>query len=306
MVSEKIIVIAGPTASGKTEVAVEVALAVGGEVIGADSMQVYRGLVIGAASPTPEQMRGVPHHIVGVVDPKESCTTWDWLTRAEAAISDIANRGKVAIVTGGAGLYIRSLLKGMFDAPNADLELRARLKEKAKSQDLYAELQRKDPTAASKIHPNDTYRIVRALEVIEQTGKPISSQWREWDAPERYDALKIALDLPRADLHERINRRVEKMVELGLVEEVRRLKEEGYTRDLRPMRHFGYRYIFAHLDGEMTLEEAVALIQRDTRRYARRQLTWFRNEKGYTWLNPEKDMKRIIELARAHAVVAFN
>jgi len=301
MKRERIIVIAGPTSSGKTAVAAEVALAVGGEVVGADSMQVYRGLVIGAGAPTVEQMRGAPHHLIGEIDPAAQFTSWDWLTRAEALIADISSRGKLPIVAGGTGLYIRSLLHGMFDAPFGDPELRNKIKERHRGEDLHEVLKQVDSAAALRIHPNDTYRIVRALEVFEQTGKPISGQQHEWGAPERYDALKIALDLPRKELHRRINLRVEEMIAGGLVAEVRGLKEQGYSRDLRPMRHFGYRHIWAYIEGEVSLEEAMRLMQRDTRRYARRQLTWFRAERGMTWMHPEKDLKRIIEMARAVA-----
>ena len=295
----KIIIIAGPTATGKTAVAVEVALALGGEVVGADSMQVYRGLVIGAASPTLEQMRGVPHHLIGVIAPSEHFTTWDWLARAETIIADISSRGKVAIVAGGAGLYIRSLLHGMFDAPYGDPELRKRIRARSESENLHETLRRVDPASASRIHPNDEYRIVRALEVFEQTARPLSEQQREWSAPERYEAIKIALDLPREELHLRINRRAELMIENGLVDEVRGLKELGLSRDMRPMRHFGYRHIWACIEGEISLEEALSLMQRDTRRYARRQLTWFRAEPGMTWLHPEKDLTRITEMVRS-------
>lgn len=297
MSKQKIIIIAGPTATGKTDVAVEAALAVGGEVIGADSMQVYSGLVIGAAAPTVEQMRGVPHHLVGVIDPTEHFTSWDWLARAETHITDISSSGKMPIVAGGAGLYIRSLLHGMFEAPYGDPELRKRIKERYSREDIHEALKRLDPEAALRIHPNDTYRIVRALEVFEQTGKPISGQWREWNSPDRYDALKIALDLPREELHRRINRRAEEMIESGLVAEVLGLKERGYSRDMRPMRHFGYRHIWAHIEGQMSLDEALNLMQRDSRRYARRQITWFRAEPDMIWTHPEKDIKRIIELA---------
>ena len=292
-----IIIIAGPTATGKTEVAVEVALAVGGEVIGADSMQVYSGLVIGSAMPTPEQMRGAPHHLIGEIDPAENFTAWDWLVRAKALIGEISSRGNVPIVAGGAGLYMRSLMHGMFEAPDSDPEIRKRLKKRAKEEDLYETLKRVDPKAASNIHPNDAYRIARALEVFEQTGKPISESWKEWNSPDLYDAIKIGLDLPRKELHDRINRRAEEMVRAGLVEEVKKLKRQGYSRDLRPMRHFGYRYIWAHIEGEISLEEALRLMQRDTRRYARRQLTWFRNEPGMTWMHPQKDLEKIINLA---------
>lgn len=297
MKGEKVIIIAGPTASGKTEIAVEVALAVGGEVIGADSMQIYRGLEIGTASPTKEEMRGVAHHLIGVVEPKENFTAWDWLAFARKFISEITARGKVPIVAGGTGLYIRSLLKGLFDAPFPDLDLRKKLKSCDDVGKLYERLKEIDPITAQKIHPNDKYRIVRALEVFEQTGKPISQLRSEWNAPDRYEALKILLDLPRDELYERIARRAEEMIKKGLIEEVKRIRESGYSRNIRPMMHFGYRYIWSFLEGEISLERALELMKRDTRHYARKQLTWFKREEGFIRLNPSTQKKEIIELS---------
>ena len=297
---QKIMIIAGPTASGKTDVAVKVAVAVDGEVVGADSMQIYRHMEIGCAAPTDKQRSGIPHHLIGIIDPDENFTVADWVERAKKLIGEIIARGKAPIVCGGAGLFIRSLLHGIFDAPDSDPELRNKIRGKADGDELYEKLKKNDPAAARKIHPNDIYRIVRALEVFELTGEPISAQWGQWDLPDLYDALKIGLDLPREKLHERINIRAEKMVESGLFDEIHALKGRGYTGDLRPMGHFGYRHMWAHIEGEMSIDRALELMQRDTRRYARRQLTWFRAEDGMEWMHPERDIDRIVELAREH------
>lgn len=298
MKREKIIIIAGPTASGKTEIAVEAALAVGGEVIGADSMQIYRGLEIGTASPTKEQMRGVPHHLIGIVEPEKDFTAWDWLVSAEKIIAEITARKKIPIVAGGTGLYIRSLLKGLFDAPFPDPDLRKKLKECDDVVKLYDRLKKVDPAGAAKIHPNDKYRIVRALEVFEQTGIPASRLRSEWNSPDKYEALKILLDVPRNELYERINKRAEEMINMGLIEEVKRIKQSGCSREIRAMQHFGYRHIWSFLEGEISLERALELMKRDTRHYARKQLTWFKKEEGFLRFNPTLQRDEIIESAR--------
>lgn len=297
MKQEKIIIIAGPTATGKTKIAVEVALVVNGEVIGADSMQIYRGLEIGTAAPTKDEMRGVPHHLIGVVEPLENFTAWDWLVSAEKLIAEIAARDKVPIVAGGTGLYIRSLLKGLFDTPFPDPDLRNRLKKCDDVEGFYARLKEVDPVSANKIHPNDKYRIVRALEVFEQTGKPVSQLRSEWEAPDRYKALKILLDIPRDELYKRINERAEEMVKMGLIEEVKRIKERGCSRESKPMQHFGYRYIWSFLEGEIPLERALELMKRDTRHYARKQLTWFKKERNFIRFNPITQTREIIRTA---------
>jgi len=290
----------GPTAVGKTPVAVEIARRFGGEVVGADSMQVYRHMVIGTASPTSDEMRGVVHHLVGMIEPAEPFTAADWLERATAAVRDIVSRKMLPVVAGGTGLYFRALFDGLFEAPHPDPELRESLAERAGREDLYPELKRSDPEAARNIHPNDTYRIKRALEVYYQTGVPISEHWRNQRPPEKYDDLRIGLKLPRAELHRRIDERVRKMIESGLVDEVERLMEMGYARDTWPMRHFGYRYAWAYIVGEMELEEATGLLARDTRRYARRQLTWFRADERIRWFNPESDMDAIMDAVGQH------
>ncbi len=296
----KIIAIAGPTAAGKTRVAVEICRRHGGEVVSADSMQLYRHMTIGTAAPTSEEAGDVPHHLVGVLDPSESVSTAWWLERATEAIGDISSRGKLPVVAGGTGLYFKALFEGLFEAPDPDPELRRSIKERAGKEDLYAELRRVDPEAADNIHPNDTYRITRALEVYHQTGVPISEHWRRQRPPMKLNALKIGLRLPRRELHRRINERARRMIDEGLVDEVKRLRDMGYTPDMWPMRHFGYRYIWACIRGEISLDEAIELLARDTRRYARRQLTWFRGDEEIRWFDPEKEWDDIMEAVTNH------
>jgi len=285
----KVIALMGPTAAGKTGLAIEIARRFAGEIIGADSMQIYKYMVIGAAAPSRDELTRVPHHLIGVIEPSQPFTVADWVERATGAIRDISGRGLTPILAGGTGLYFRALFDGLFEAPEPDPEIRLKLKERARKENLYPELERIDPAAARKIHPNDTYRITRALEVYYQTGIPISEHWRKQQPSEELDALRIGLDLPRAELHQRINDRAQRMIEAGLIEEVKELRKKGYKRDIWPMRHFGYRYVWAYLEGEIELDQALQLLSRDTRRYARRQLTWFRAIPGIRWFNAMSD-----------------
>ena len=292
---EKIIALMGPTASGKTGLAIEIARRFGGEIVGADSMQVYKYMVIGAAAPSADELAQAPHHLVGVIDPSVPFTVSDWAERATSAIRDISARGFLPVVAGGTGLYFRALFEGLFEAPEPDPEIRRALKERAKKENLYPELQRIDPAAARNIHLNDVYRITRALEVYYQTGVPISEHWQKQPPPEELNSLRIGLDLARAELHRRINGRARRMVDSGLIAEVEWLREKGYRRDIWPMRHFGYRYVWAYLEGEIEIEEALSLLSRDTRRYARRQLTWFRAVPDVQWFNPLTDQSAILD-----------
>ena len=291
----KIISLMGPTASGKTGLAIEIARRFGGEIVGADSMQIYRHMTIGTAAPSADELARAPHHLVGVIDPSTPFTVADWAERATSAIRDISVRGLTPIVAGGTGLYFRALFEGLFEAPEPDPEIRRSLKERAEKENLYPELERIDPAAARNIHPNDAYRITRALEVYYQTGVPISEHWRKQVPPEELVVLRIGLDLPRAELHRRINDRAQRMIDAGLIAEVKWLRENGYKRDIWPMRHFGYRYVWAYLEGEIGLEEALSTLARDTRRYARRQLTWFRAVPDIQWFNPYRDQNAIMD-----------
>jgi tRNA dimethylallyltransferase len=286
---EKIIVIQGATASGKTDLAVRLAEEIGGEIVNADSMQVYRGMDVGTAKPSRELRERVPHHLVDVVDPDEPFSAADFLEQADRAIAEIRGRGRNVVVVGGTGLYIRALLGGLVDAPSGDVELRKSLDEELRTKGLdgmLAELAKVDPETAALLHVNDGVRIPRALEVWRLTGVPVSRLRRQHAFLEdRYSALKIGISVGRDELYRRIDLRVDRMIKEGLVAEVESLLSEGYSRDLKSMRSLGYREIAAFLAGEMPLDEAVSLVKRDTRRYAKRQATWFNKDFAIQWFD---------------------
>ena len=280
----KLLVLGGPTGSGKSDLAVRLAEEVGGEIVNADSMQVYRGLNIGTAKPPAEDLARIPHHLLDIVSPDQDFTASDFRREASAAIADIDRRGKRAIVVGGTGLYIRALLEGLVDSPTGAPELRRQFDE-VPGEELLRRLALVDPATAQRLHANDRVRIVRALEVYLQTGRPISAFRAEHAfSGAYYEALKMAIRVERPELYQRIDLRVEKMLEEGLVEEVRSLLAAGYGRELKAMRSIGYKEITACLAGETTLDEAVTLIKRDSRRYAKRQMTWFGRENDIYWL----------------------
>jgi tRNA dimethylallyltransferase len=291
----KIVVISGPTGSGKSDLAVRIAEEVGGEIINADSMQVYRGMDIGTAKPPAEEQARIPHHLLDIVSPDENFSASDFRREATAAIEDIDRRGKKAIVVGGTGLYIRALLEGLVDSPTGDPELRQQFAD-VPGEELLRRLAEVDPETAGRLHPNDRVRIVRALEVFTQTGRPISAFRSEHGfATTYYDALKVAIQVDRQELYCRIDKRVDQMLADGLVDEVRSLLDQGYSRELKAMRSIGYKEISSYLAGEMTLDRAVELIKRDTRRYAKRQMTWFCRENEIYWLEYPKRFASILE-----------
>jgi tRNA dimethylallyltransferase len=283
----QVVVILGPTAVGKTAVGLRVAEQIGGEIISADSAAVYRGMDIGTAKPTAEERARVRFHLIDVADPDEPFTAAKFRELALEAIRDIQARGKRVLIVGGTGLYLRVLLHGFSLAPPPrDPTIRKRLQQEAREQGLpalYARLQQVDPQAAARIHPNDAVRIIRALEVYEMTGKPVS----EWQhrAERELPARKFGLTMPRPLLYQRINARVDQMMAQGFLQEVQNLLSKGYNRDLPALKGLGYRHLIAYLMGERGLEEAVALWKRDTRRFAKRQMTWFRREPGVHWLD---------------------
>ena len=281
-----IVAIVGPTAVGKTAAAVELAERVGGEVVCADSRTVYRGMDIGTAKPTPAQRARVPHHLLDVADPKEVFTVRRFQALASEAIAGIRSRGRVPLLVGGSGLYVRAVLDGLRIPPvPPDWALRRQLEEEERRQPgvLYRRLRAVDPVAALRIHPTNVRRLVRALEIWYHTETPPTLlQARE---PTEGDALRIGLGMDRRVLYERIDRRVLEQVESGLVEEVARLLEGGVPPDAPAMQGLGYKEIVAFLRGEVTLEEAVRTLQRNTRRYARRQLIWFRADPAIHWLD---------------------
>ena len=295
MPSKKILVIVGPTASGKTRLAVELAKAHNGEVVSADSMQIYRRMDIGTAKPTAEEMDGIPHHMIDVADPEEDFSVARYVELASACVDDILSRGKLPIVAGGTGLYVDSLLSGRtFAAFSPESSLRRELEEELAERGgeaMLAELARVDPEAASRLHPNDHKRIVRALEVYHSTGKTISEHNRETQAlPPRYEALTIGLNFQdRADLWERIDARVDQMAANGLEREVRELLSSGLSPACTAMQAIGYKEFVAAVEGTMTWREAEELVKLRSRQYAKRQLTWFRRNPAVHWLLWEKN-----------------
>jgi tRNA dimethylallyltransferase len=300
-VVRKIVIICGPTCSGKTALGVELALRLGGEVVSADSQQVYRGLDIGTAKPTKKEMRGVPHHLIDVVDPDEGFDAAKYVELADEAIKGIVKRGRVPIVVGGTGLYIRALLYGLAEAPPRDDSIRERhedLRKKHGVPYLYDMLKRADPDSAEKIKPNDFVRISRALEVFELTGKAIGEfQKGHGFLRPRYDCYKIGLSVERGELYRRINERVDRMIAEGFVEETLGLLKK-YGPGCRALMAVGYREIAdwhashrpepgSHrpepVEGRPQ-PSIIDLIKRNTRRYAKRQMTWFRAEKDVRWI----------------------
>jgi tRNA dimethylallyltransferase len=290
---QKILVICGQTASGKSELALRLAHELDAEIISADSMQVYRGLNIGTAKPTQQQRAEVSHHLIDIVEPERLFSAADFVAAADDAVRDISNRGKRAIVVGGTGLYIRALLKGLVDSPSGAGEIRSRLQEEARRVGNEAMLERLrlvDPELAAGLHSNNLVRIIRALEVQQLTGIPLSRYQEEHAfAVHRYESLQIGIAVERSRLYARIDERVDRMLAEGLLDEVRGLLSSGYGRELKAMRSIGYKEAAAHLGGEITQEEAERLIKRDTRRYAKRQQTWFNADPDVLWFEyPEK------------------
>jgi len=294
----KVAILVGPTAVGKTAVAVAAAQRLGAEIINADSIQVYRELDIGTAKPSLAERARAPHHLVDIINPDEPYDAARYAREAREVISRLAARGVPPLVVGGTGLYIKALLYGLFADGVARPDIRQRLREERRMLGLaalYERLRRADPQTASRLAPGDTYRILRALEVLEATGRPLSAfleEHRFRDCP--YDPVKIGLILPRPELHARINQRVDLMLAAGWLEEVRGLLTR-YGPDLKPLRSLGYRHLVAYLQGKAGWEETVSHIKRDTRHYAKRQLTWFRADPEIRWFQPHQ-MTEIIRL----------
>ena len=286
----KILVICGPTASGKTALAVELALRHRGEVVSADSMQIYRRMDIGTAKPTREEMRGVPHHMLDVADPEEDFSVARYVDMAAKCVDDILSRGRLPILAGGTGLYIDSLLSGRTFAPfQPDSPLRGELEEQLRREGgaaMLARLAQVDPDSAARLHPNDEKRIVRALEVYQSTGKTITQHNLETQAiPPRYDALTLALAFERReDMWSRIDRRVDQMMDQGLVAEVQGLLDSGVPAKCTAMQAIGYKEMAAALLSGGDVRSAAEEIQLRSRQYAKRQLTWFKRNKAARWL----------------------
>jgi len=301
-----LIVLTGPTAVGKTALSVQLAKKLGGEIISADSMQVYRHMDIGSAKVTREEMDGVPHHLIDILEPSEEFNVALFQKLAREALEGIYARGAVPIVAGGTGFYIQALLYDIdFTETNEDTSFRREMEEKARKEGpevLHAMLRQVDPESAEAIHANNVKRVIRALEFYRQTGTKISAHneaERQKESP--YDSYYYVLTTDRPVLYERIDRRVDQMMEQGLVEEVKRLRAMGCSRQMVSMQGLGYKEILAYLEGEYSLEAAVYILKRDTRHFAKRQLTWFKREREVRWLNlPDFDNDR--EKILAHIV----
>ncbi|MCR4430610.1 MAG: tRNA (adenosine(37)-N6)-dimethylallyltransferase MiaA [Tepidanaerobacteraceae bacterium] len=301
MKKKPLIVIVGPTAVGKTEIAIEVAKKLNCEIISADSMQIYRYMDIGTAKPSRAEQREIKHHMIDIIDPDQGFSAADFQVMAKECIEDIFSRNKLPLMSGGTGLYINSVCYNyIFSEIDKDISLREQLKKQALEYGndfLYKKLEKLDPQAAKKIHPNNLKRIIRALEVCIKTGHTFSSYEEKTKKQKNpYDLFMFGLTRPREELYHRINERVLHMINTGLVEEVKKLLAMGYSRNLNSMQGLGYRQIIDYLDGKSTLEEAIYLISRDTRHYAKRQYTWFLKDKNIIWMDISKEgMKKVTE-----------
>lgn len=294
MKKKPLIILTGPTAVGKTALSIKLAKAVNGEIISADSMQVYKGMDIGSAKIMPEEMDGVKHHLIDVLEPSEEFNIVKFQELSKQALEEIYAQGKVPIIAGGTGFYIQSVLYDIdFETNENNREYRTWLEAIATKeggvQILYAMLKEKDPKSANIIHENNVKRVIRALEFFEETGTPISEhneEQREKESP--YNFCYFVLNDDREKLYSNIDRRVDIMFETGLVEEVKKLHFKGYTKNMVSMQGLGYKEVLDYLNGEISLERAVYLIKRDTRHFAKRQLTWFRREKTVTWVDKQQ------------------
>ncbi|NLM20752.1 MAG: tRNA (adenosine(37)-N6)-dimethylallyltransferase MiaA [Peptococcaceae bacterium] len=299
---KSIIVIIGPTAVGKSSLGVELALKLKGEIISGDSVQVYRKLNIGSAKPTPAEQKGVRHHLIDVLEPDENFTAADFQAKARALISEIQARGHVPIIVGGTGLYIRALLDGFTFPEEGSTAIKQKWLEFARVNGqvaLYDKLKECDPLSARKLHPNDKARIIRALEVFEITGKPLSAQRfyeeRKYPALDK-SILYIGLTAPREIIYQRIDQRCDDMVKYGIVQEVSALLKEGYSPKLKSLQSIGYRHVILYLKGLLTWDEMLRLFKRDTRRFAKRQLTWFRRDPRIKWYDiTQNDLDIIVD-----------
>ena len=285
----RLLCLLGPTAVGKTEIAIQLARRLDAEIVSVDSRQIYRQMDIGTAKPTPEEQKAARHHLIDCVDISQPFSVADYQSLADAAIADIQNRDKRVLLVGGAGLYFRAVVDGLFEGPGADPSLRERLEAEATQHGvnvLHDRLRACDPVSAERIHPNNVVRVIRALEVYELTGTPMSELQQQWHPEkQRYPFIAFCLTMPRAMLYQRIEQRVDVMLANGLIAEVESLLAAGYTRDTVALRSFGYKELIAYLDGKSTYLEAVEQLKQNTRRFAKRQLTWFRKDTRIEWID---------------------
>ena len=290
-IQPRVVVICGPTALGKTSAAIQLAEIFDGEIVGADSMQIYKHMDIGTAKPTAEEQMRVKHHMIDIIDPDELFDARQYAAMARETIEKLHHRNKISFVVGGTGFYIKALVNGLFNFEATGDNIRNDLIEEAEIRGiavLYARLCRQDPEAAKKIHPHDTYRIIRALEVYAMTGKTLSGFHKAHGFKDRpFIVLKIGLHIRRTILYDRINKRVDVMIDNGFVDEVKGLLAMGYSPESKSMQSIGYRHIVDFIKGSRSWEETVRTLRRDTRRYAKRQLTWFRGDPEVIWKTPD-------------------
>ena len=289
--SDFLLAILGPTASGKTALAVQLAQSIGGEIVSVDSRQIYRQMAIGTAKPTLKEQQAVRHHLIDSADVDERFSVADFQRLADQAIRDIRQRGKLVLLVGGSGLYFRALVDGLFSGPAGDEKLRHQLKVQAEDRGrkyLHRKLEKIDPQTAGKIHPNNLVRVIRALEVYYLSGQPMSTFQPTWQSETRYNFRAYVLNIDRQHLYQRIETRIDQMIEQGWIQEVEDLLTAGYSPLSHPLRSFGYIELINHLNGTINLDTAVEQIKIKTRRYAKRQLTWFRADPRLKWVNPEQ------------------
>jgi len=304
MEDRKVIAILGPTGSGKSELALCVAASFGGEVVNCDSLQVYRYFDVGTAKLPPEARQGIPHHLIDILDPDQVFTAGEYARLGRRVLDEISMRGRLPVVAGGTGFYLRALIDGLFPGPQRDQVLRDRLaaRERRKSGSLHRLLRRFDPEAAGRIHPRDVPKVTRALEVCLVTRRPVTELFQQGrEALGGYRILKIGLSPPREQLYEKLDRRTKQMFETGLIDEVRGILARGFAATVKPFESHGYRQAMQFINGELKLDEAIFYSQRNTRHYAKRQMTWFRQEAGMEWFSGFGDDTQIQQAVRDRA-----
>lgn len=288
----KLLCLLGPTASGKTEISIKLAQRLNAEIISVDSRQIYRQMDIGTAKPTPQEQQAARHHLIDCVDITQPFSVADFQSLVDAVITDIQNRGKQVLLVGGAGLYFRAVVDGLFEGPAANPALRKRLEQEASEfgvDALHDRLRSCDPESAERIHPNNVTRVIRALEVYELTGTPMSKHQQQWQPEnQRYPIIAFGLTMPRDLLYRRIEQRVDIMLANGLITEVESLLAAGYSRDNFALQSFGYKELTTYLDGKCTYVEAIEQLKQNTRRFAKRQMTWFRKDTRIEWIDREE------------------
>ncbi len=297
---EQVIIIAGPTCSGKTSLSLELAKRLNAEIISADSRQVYKYLDIGTAKPSPPELKQVKHHFINSLEPDADFNVNDFETEALDIIRKLHSEDKIPVVVGGSGLYIRALVDGIFNTVDTDDEFRSQLMNERKeygNEYLYDKLKKADPVSASKMLSQNYKRVIRALEVIHLTGRPIWQLQKEYKRDVQLKFMQYGLEWDRNKLYENIEKRVDKMLEAGLVEEVRNVLDKGYSKDLNALNTVGYKEVISFLEGEITLQRASELIKRNTRRFSKRQLTWFKKDERIRWIKIETlfDMYETVE-----------